>query len=367
MAATATKKKSRSKKVSKKAKTSKKTTKKAASKKTTTKKTAKKGTAKKDADPETESQIDKLRKELGSKEFKRVQRFSDLEDETPEAIRDRVKELSHTNDQLQSEMAQTLFKVWVNDLWRDWGYASFKDYVVGDAESFGRKAMYLVQVWKELVVQRNQEPKLLDQIGWSKAIGLVNLDKADPEKFSEHLAYVKKKSTSVRAIRDLVKELKSGSGDGGSNNHLTKRLSIPLTEEQHEHIQKTIEKIKAANDVKTDGHALDMLCLEYNSSIGKQGVMENVSETLEAIRRSTGSYYVGFPSHEAAETARHLYFENEDAEFETDTAEFDEDVEDEVEDEEGSDDEEFEDDEDDMEEVLNDEDEDEEDDLTGSW
>ena len=67
------------------------------------------------------------------------------------------------------EIAQDLYKFNEFEMWRDLGYMSFEAWLAEPEVELGRRHVYyLLQAWRELVIDRGVEPKELEEIELSK-------------------------------------------------------------------------------------------------------------------------------------------------------------------------------------------------------
>lgn len=138
-------------------------------------------------------------------------------------------------------------------------YTDFKKYCVGELSMAGRKGMYLMNVYDQLVIKGKVSREKLEKIPFSKArefAPLVN-DEKDAEFWIEKAG----KQTYDELVNDVKDERrKTGVTPEGE---VTRKLQFTLFDAQYKNWE--MAKKHASKDAESDkeGHLLDLICTAY--------------------------------------------------------------------------------------------------------
>lgn len=78
----------------------------------------------------------------------------------------RVKQNVRKMRTLWVAIAEDLFKVWEQELWKDLGFGGFEDWLAQPEVAISKRHSYgLVEAWRELVVKRAVTPAQLEGVG----------------------------------------------------------------------------------------------------------------------------------------------------------------------------------------------------------
>jgi hypothetical protein len=201
--------------------------------------------------------------------------------------RKRIKELRETIERGYFEMAGLLHRSLEDKWYKEWGFASWDDYITQEVGYGVRKAEYLVRLWLWCVIEQ-KSPQLLDQLepmGWTKATllaGVVTNDNV--EKF------VKKAETmTVEAFgEDIKKKKQTKSAASFSKEEVMYRLNFTLFEEQNKTVVEAIDKAKQLGKTDKSGQALSLICLTYlsqnlNAAEAKKGFAAMMKQFEKAL------------------------------------------------------------------------------------
>jgi hypothetical protein len=196
------------------------------------------------------------------------------------------------------KIAGLLYRVRKHGLHKDWNYDCFEDYVEDELGFKRRKALYFINIWKELKIRMDVESDKLNKLGWTKTKEIVQLDNKNDKK--ELISESLDNDLTVKEVKRKVKE--KNSGDDEDVEH-PENISFKVYDEQKDIINQAIKKAsKEANSDKR-GHILELICLHYlSSSFGGQEVqflldrIEDVFENIEirAVDDSTGEVVYGY-------------------------------------------------------------------------
>lgn len=205
----------------------------------------------------------------------------------PDEGRKRIKELRDSIERGYFEIAGLLHRT-LNDKWyKDWGFATWEEYITNEVGYSVRKAQYLANLWKWCVVEQNS-PELLEKLeplGWNKVkslTGVVTNDNVDK--------FIKKAGDmSVEEFEsDIKKKKKTITSSASGKDENVYRLNFTLFEEQNKTVVEAIDKAKQLGKTDKSGHALSLICLTYlsqnlNEAEARKGftaVMKQFEKTL---------------------------------------------------------------------------------------
>lgn len=86
-----------------------------------------------------------------------------------QAVSDRIKGHVRMIRRAWLLLAEDLYAFHIAEQWRELGYPSFNAYLNDpEIEVEKRHAHYLIELWRELVIKREVDPKILEDVGVSK-------------------------------------------------------------------------------------------------------------------------------------------------------------------------------------------------------
>lgn len=194
------------------------------------------------------------------------------------------KALSQISDLIESvetsyfALGGVLARVQEENWWKDEGFDTFKAFL---AEKYGyayRKAMYLIQIYKD-VVNAGVKPEQVAKLGWTKLkeiSHLLTLDnveewvkKADEMTVMQLVAYVK-------ALKDNPGDKKAAST--ASSNVVSK--TFKLHTDQREIIDTALQKKMADQGTDVETVALTSICEEFLSETKTDGISVELFKKL---------------------------------------------------------------------------------------
>jgi hypothetical protein len=187
-------------------------------------------------------------------------------------LREKIKVLTKAIDDTYWEVCELLYCVNRDAEYRAWGFATFKEYVEQDLGFTIRKAEYLINIWKKIVIELGGGDKKylnkIKQIGWTKLKDIINyLTKDNVDEWKE-----KAKGMSVRELIEYKKETeqkeitdKLARAERGEKVDMDKlhTLNFKLYSDQYKTVLDACEM--AGKVAKSDqrGHCLTMICQDY--------------------------------------------------------------------------------------------------------
>ena len=182
--------------------------------------------------------------------------------ETPDAIREHLKEAKANMSQSFVQVAKYLYLVRRDSLFKEWGFKKFKDYVQDEVDFEIRKAEQLCEIYEMYCVNlpehRPDAPHVIEEIGWTKAHRLLPALNDDGSNLDEWLD--KAKADSVRELEKAVKGPKGEKPE--RDDSLVKRKFI-LTPEQDDNLTAALNAVARATDGEEPGKLLDLLATYY--------------------------------------------------------------------------------------------------------
>ena len=179
-------------------------------------------------------------------------------------VRKKVLKLLALTETSTWDLSVILEEVYREDLYRGWGFDSFKEYAEKELDMKTRWSQILVQLqeWYRKLPQNIQ--KWIADIGITKArmlMGFVTVENA---------AEWKKKiaGKSVSEIKQMLKDAKGiddggegGEGEGGEDKALSKNFKLfPL---QMQNVDMALAKSEEISNSDKSGNNLDLICTEF--------------------------------------------------------------------------------------------------------
>lgn len=178
-------------------------------------------------------------------------------------------------DKLYACVAGLLERVYVDGLWKDWGFSDFYQYAEVELKFCKRKAGYLRAMHKSLIVDYKLKPSEIEELTWSKAKEIPGVC----SNATEARAAIKKfKNMNMDEIRSEVKSMRTN----GKSETFTRR-SFTLADSQAKHVDSAFKVAAAMSKSDKPGHLLDMICFEFLS--GHNDPKDGFKKTLKDFER----------------------------------------------------------------------------------
>lgn len=165
-----------------------------------------------------------------------------------------------------------VLKVIKENAWFD-GFSDFETFVLENYGFKNRKAMYLIEIYDNLVTKQIPWEKVAP-LGWTKLKDLarhLTVDNVDE--------WVEKAlNLSVSELQQMLKA-PAASGDSTKTTSTTQVLKFNLVNDQIETVKAAIAKAKAEMGTEYDNVALEALCSGYLS--GSVGVAPSLEDILK--------------------------------------------------------------------------------------
>jgi hypothetical protein len=187
------------------------------------------------------------------------------------------------------ELAQCLFESYVDEKWRSWGFASFKEYAQKELGIRYGKASYLKNIWLHFG-KDEQLLRQMESVGWDKLKELTRV--VTPENSAEWVG-----KANLLSADDLKKEVKtylksmvpdSAAGALGKESEVRGTplesnlhpLTLQLTYDDKLALMTAAEKVQAQTGASLSA-ALGLICADYLGSSENQAI----EQVLSAVKR----------------------------------------------------------------------------------
>jgi hypothetical protein len=122
-------------------------------------------------------------------------------------IREKTLAIKDNINKYYTELCENLWLIQKKQLFKSWGYPSFREYGSKELDFGGTKAIYLASIWNNLAV--NQDKSVFDEVmelGWSKGKELARV--VNKENIKEWVGKAKnmRVETLVKEIRTYIKK-----------------------------------------------------------------------------------------------------------------------------------------------------------------
>lgn len=207
--------------------------------------------------------------------------------ETYEEHRKKILDAVTAAEDKTWEVSLLMSEVYDNEMYLQWGFGSFKDYVDQELGFEVRTAQHHINIQKWFGILPPKAVKWAKDLGWTKCRILLSV--VTKENVDEWKRKVKGKT--VKEIQDLLKESRKEETEEGSegSSEPAKEKLIPFRTsfypEQDANVKRAIDHVKEIAGTDKTSHALDLICTEYNAT--------NVGDTslqdyLVKVEKNTG-------------------------------------------------------------------------------
>lgn len=232
------------------------------------------------------------------KERRLIEGEGDFYDGEKTAVRDTIMKFKNRIEKDFMKIAGLLYRVRKYGLHTDWGYDRFEDYTEGELGFKRRKALYFINIWKELKVRMSVDSDKLNKLGWTKTKEIVQLDNKNDKR-----QLIKQALADDMTVKEVQKEVKEIESEDDEEVKQAENLSFKVYEEQKELINEAIKKSSDESNSDKRGHLLELICMHYlASSFGDQQLqflldrIENIFEdvSIRATDKETGEVLYGY-------------------------------------------------------------------------
>lgn len=195
----------------------------------------------------------------------------------PEAIRTIVSDLRSTVDTYHWDVGLLLRAISKEELWKEWGYESFKEYCETEVTWKMRRCWYLIQIVEAFTDKVPVARDRIAGIGVSKAwllAQLVDLGVMTTKNWEEWV--IRAEALPWRELDARLKELRESSGGGGGEGgeggvENLSTLSFRCYPPQKAVIDEALEAAggickKEGRETEHQGRLLELVCLEFLSN-----------------------------------------------------------------------------------------------------
>jgi hypothetical protein len=186
-------------------------------------------------------------------------------------------------------LAEKLKAVYDKDLFRNWGFETWKDYVDSELAFELRKAQYLVQIhgWIEKMPPAIQE--WMHELGWTKCRMLLHV--VNTENATEWKNRVEGKT--VAEISEILKGGGEGGGSGGGEGgkdgdsmiEPSKKYTFGMKGNQISVVDMAIARAQELGDTDKPSNALALICSDY---LAATGTVLTFNDYLSLLEKTLG-------------------------------------------------------------------------------
>jgi len=207
-------------------------------------------------------------------------------------IRKKILELLAQSENMTWDLSVVLQGVYAEDLYRGWGFDSFREYIEKELNMHMRWAQILVQLQEWFAKMPPNIQKWIRENGWTKARMLMG--KMTVENAAEWRNKIAGKS--VAEIKELMKAEREaaggggeGGGDGGEDTATSKNFK--LFGPQRENVDRALEKAGEMSGSDKDGHNLDLICTDF---LATNAGVDSVQDVLRKMEKTLGVRLVAY-------------------------------------------------------------------------
>jgi|GEM_PF-3550710 len=208
-------------------------------------------------------------------------------------IRDKILRLLAETEDKNWDLAVVLETAYDEDMYRDWGFDSFREYVEKELQIHIRKAQFLVQLQEWFKKMPANIQQWMRGLGWTKARMLMHI--VTVENASEWRNKVAGKS--VVEIDKMLKDAKGEGGGGGDGEgdeggeEKPKPMNFKLFPEQHKNVSRALEKAGEISGSEKPGNNLDLICTEY---LGTNAGIESIQDVFRKMEKNLGVRLIAY-------------------------------------------------------------------------
>lgn len=188
------------------------------------------------------------------------------------SLRERAKELVREIDRCQIELAEILYKVKYHQLWKQWGYKSFNDYVNRELSLRTGKSFYLIQIYQKLIIDAKVKKEEIKEIGWSKVKEIAPIITEN----NKQELLLKVKQDCVEELSEEVREIKNTIVE--ENTEPLHIIRFGLYETQYQLWKTAIEKAMKLTNSENMNQIVECILHEFLS-----GTLEKPEEELKCF------------------------------------------------------------------------------------
>ena len=211
-------------------------------------------------------------------------------------IREKVLRLLAEAESRTWDLSVILEDVYARDLYREWSFDSFREYVEKELNINTRWSQILVQLqeWFKKLPLNIQQWVL--EIGSTKARMLMSI--VTVENAAEWRNKIAGKS--VAEIKKMLQAAKGegGGGEGGEGgddgdgaDDKPKTMNFKLFSEQYQNVTRALEKGKEIANSEKTGNVLDLICTEF---LATNAGIDSVQDMLRKMEKTLGVRLVAY-------------------------------------------------------------------------
>ncbi|MFW6172322.1 MAG: hypothetical protein ACOC5T_01060 [Elusimicrobiota bacterium] len=202
-----------------------------------------------------------------------------------EAVREITKILVTIHDKAKISLAEMLHEIYSKSYFNTWGYEKFMDYVEEELDFQYRQAMYLIEIYQELVEKRKIPIDFLRNKSWTKLREIAGKTK-DESITTEEVRKLIEDSDEMTVEEVVYRARELSSTSDTEEIEKTHRITFTLYEEQYENVKKALDAAEEVSTSVKPGANLDLICTEFIASHmhgDKEAEVRRIAKELEGI------------------------------------------------------------------------------------
>lgn len=237
-----------------------------------------------------ETQMPETETKKSVEEFEPVQTVEadavlDDSDFESDKIRKRILELRGNVEESNFELAERLYFVYANQLYRKWNFGTWDEYAEQEVGIGIRKANYLKKIWEWFAIQVNDKELFeeIKKLGWTRAMLLTGIVNGSNKEKWLSIA----RNMSCKELEEEIKLFKKSLKDDkkvDDETDIKHRLSVDLYNEQVVIVQEAMERAGELANTEVKGQQLAAICQDYVAT----------NEWMKDSKKNTGAYFAKF-------------------------------------------------------------------------
>lgn len=200
-------------------------------------------------------------------------------------LRNQAQVLAKKMKEVFIDFAEIMYNVKKDELWKKWGYYTFRDYVDQELKlsRTSRTIGYFINIYEHLCIGLNKTKDDVRSIPWTNVRELPKLIKRDiitKDNVDDWLD--KARNTKQKDfVIDVKKEICAHNLEEDSVDYVHK--TFVLHKEQFDNISIAIQCAMQINELEWENMALDNICLEFNARHAAHFMKESKRQVLVAL------------------------------------------------------------------------------------
>jgi len=210
-------------------------------------------------------------------------------------VRQQILDILAETENKTWDLAVILETAYAGDMYRSWGFSSFRDYIEQELQIQMRKAQYLVQIQEWFKKMPANIQTWIRELGWTKARMLLHV--VTVENAAEWRNKVAGKTVAeIKAMMQEAKEMGEGGGGDGEGGdadgeNTLKKFSASLFMPQHENWMRALGKAEEISGSDKQGNNMDLMATDF---LATNAGVDNMHDFLRKAEKQLGVRIVAY-------------------------------------------------------------------------